>query len=72
MIVLHKVQEGDTISSIAEQYGIPVQRLLEENVLTPDSELNIGRLILIAYPKQTYIVQDGDTLGDIAAANGSL
>jgi spore germination protein len=70
MLILHKVQEGDTISSIAEQYQIPVQRLIEDNVTTLDTKLNIGQLIVIAYPKQTYIVQEGDTLGDIAVANG--
>ncbi len=70
MLILHKVQEGDTMSTIAEQYQIPVQRLAEENLISPDIKLNIGQFIIIAYPKQTYIVQQGDTLGDIAVANG--
>ena len=70
MLILHQVQEGDTISSIAEQYQVPVQRLAENNVTTPNTKLNIGQIIAIAYPKQTYTVQVGDTLGDIARANG--
>ncbi len=70
MLILYKVQEGDTLGSIAEQYQIPVERLAEDNVTAPDSKLNIGQMVIIAYPKQTYIVQEGDTLGDIAAANG--
>jgi spore germination protein len=70
MLILHKVQKGDTLTSIAEQYQIPLQRLAEDNVIAPDTKLNIGQIIVIAYPKQTYIVQEGDTLGDIAQANG--
>ncbi len=58
MPILHKVQAGDTISSIAEQYQIPVNRLMEDNDLTPRDKLNIGQIIIIIYPKQTqYDIQ---------------
>lgn len=70
MPILHMVQAGDTISSIAEQYQIPVNRLMEDNDLTPRDKLNIGQIIIIIYPKLTYTVKPGDTLYDIAQANG--
>lgn len=70
MITLHKVQPEDTISSIAEQYKVPIQRLIQENDLYLDSTLSIGEIITITFPTQTYIVKEGDTLSDIALANG--
>lgn len=70
MVVLHKVQPDDTINSIAEQYNIPIQRLLQENGLSSNSELSVGEIIAITYPTKTHIVKEGETLSDIALANG--
>lgn len=71
MVVLHKVQPDDTINSIAEQYNIPIQRLLQENGLSLNSELSVGEIIAITYPTKTHIVKEGETLSDIALANGA-
>ncbi|HHV10524.1 MAG TPA: LysM peptidoglycan-binding domain-containing protein [Clostridiales bacterium] len=71
MLILHKVQEGDTVETIAEQYRIPVHWLEEDNVITPDNrKLNVGQIIVVAYPEKTYFVKEGDTLSSIAKANG--
>jgi spore germination protein len=70
MLILHKVRPEDTISSIAEQYNIPIHILLQENDLSQNSVLNEGEIITITYPTQTYKVKEGDTLSDIALANG--
>lgn len=41
------VKEGDTVESIAEDYGVPVEALLKENNLSADSILQIGQELKI-------------------------
>lgn len=64
-MIIHIVQNGDTINSIAQKYNVPISRLLKDNELAPGETLNIGRSLIIAYPEQTYIIQKGDTLSHI-------
>lgn len=63
---IYIVQQGDTIDSIAERYGITVEKLILDNGLVYPYNLVLGQAIVIAYPKQTHIVQQGDTLQGIA------
>lgn len=63
---IYIVQPGDTILSIAEMYGISVERLILDNGLDSTYDLPIGLTLVIAYPKQEYMVQEGDTLSSIA------
>jgi spore germination protein len=65
-MIIYVVQQGDTIHSIAEGYGVPFKRLVQDNGITNPNELAIGQTIVIVYPKETYTVQEGDTLSDIA------
>ncbi|RDU24717.1 LysM peptidoglycan-binding domain-containing protein [Anaerosacchariphilus polymeriproducens] len=63
---IYIVQPNDTIQSIAEKYGITVEKLVEDNGLAQPNHLVIGQALVITFPKQTYIVQQGDTLKAIA------
>ena len=63
---IHVVQEGDTIQSIAELYGVSVDNLVKDNNLTNPNNLSIGQTIVIATPKSVYTIKQGDSLGDIA------
>ena len=63
---IYIVQIGDTIDSIAERYGLNVERLIYDNNLRRPVELVEGQALVIVYPKQSHIVQAGDTLQDIA------
>ncbi len=65
---IHIVNEGETINSIANLYNIPVNRLLSDNSLPPNSNPNIGQSLIITNPEQTYIVREGDTLSSIAGS----
>ncbi len=67
---IHVVQEGETIQSIAELYGIPIDLILMDNGFVESDSLIPGQAIVIAIPEKTYIVQSNDTLQDIADANG--
>ena len=60
------VKKGDSLWSIANKYGITVDKLKKENNLTSNL-LNIGQVLKIPSNKSnTYIVKKGDTLYSIA------
>lgn len=65
--MIHIVQAGDTITSIADRYGISPFRLLSDNQIRNPSELVIGQALLILYPEQVHTVSAGETLQEIAA-----
>ncbi len=65
-MIIHVVQSGETINSIADKYGIPSSRLIRANGLRNPLNLVVGQTIVIVYPKEVHIVQEGDTLESIA------
>ncbi len=65
-MTIHVVKEGDTISSIAEQYGLSAERIIIENELPNPDRLLVGQSIGIRYPETTHTVVQGDTLFSIA------
>lgn len=66
---IYVVQQGDTINSVADKYGVDVTKLIQDNGIENPNDLVIGQTIVITYPIQTYTVQEGDTLTGIAASN---
>lgn len=65
-MIIHTVSKGETFSSIAAKYGIPLARLLEDNgISNPDFPL-VGQSLLILHPRATHIVRQGETLQSIA------
>ncbi len=69
-MIIHIVQPGETIYTIANNYNVSITRLIVENGLTNPEHLVVGQTIVIAYPEEVYIVQEGDTLESIARAHG--
>jgi spore germination protein len=67
-MIIHVVLPGETMESIANQYGVAVERLILDNDIPNPNNLIVGQSILIAYPTITYTVQEGDTLKGIADA----
>ncbi len=65
-MVIYVVQPGDTLESIAREYGVPVSRLILQNELGDSANLAVGQTLVIQYPEQIYTVQSGDTLQGIA------
>jgi spore germination protein len=67
-MIIHIVQPGETISSIATYYGVTDTKLIQDNELEDASNLVPGQTIVIVYPLQVYTVQEGDSLIGIANA----
>lgn len=63
---IYVVEQGDTIYSIADRFGVTVNQVIQDNGLENPHELVVGQTIVIVYPKQTHTVQEGDTLNSIA------
>ncbi|MBC8263816.1 MAG: LysM peptidoglycan-binding domain-containing protein, partial [Anaerolineales bacterium] len=57
--VVHVVQEGDTLSEIAKQYGVTVEALQEVNAISDPKRLQIG---------QELIIPQGGTITPTSAA----
>jgi beta-lactamase class A len=79
----YQVQPGDTLSAIALTTGIPIDKLVSLNSLKDPNMIVAGQTLAVATPTpaaisptptagsgQQYTVKSGDTLWDIAQANG--
>lgn len=69
-MTIHIVQSGDTIYSIAAQYGVSPQRLMYDNQIEFPESLVLGQALLILIPEQIHTVQSGQTLFSIASSYG--
>ncbi len=65
-MLIHTVESGDTIYSIAREYGVPPSRIITDNMLTEPSSLPVGQNIVILFPKVTHTVRGGETVTAIA------
>ncbi|MBD7993749.1 LysM peptidoglycan-binding domain-containing protein [Arthrobacter sp. Sa2CUA1] len=74
----HRIVPGDTVSSIAAQYGLDVNEVLRANNLQPTSVIYAGKELQLtgtakapeaAAASSAYTVVPGDTLSSIAAAH---
>jgi membrane-bound lytic murein transglycosylase D len=77
----HKVQRGQTLSYIAQRYGIKVRKLAKINNLSNRHHIRIGQVLRLPLPAtagvtdialqgKRYTVQHGDTLSEIARRFG--
>lgn len=69
-MVIHVVRPGDSIYSIAQEYGVPVSQILNDNQLPDPTLLAVGQTIVVRFPQQIHTVQEGQTLSQIAAQHG--
>jgi len=67
---IYVVRRGDTVRSIASQFGVSYQRILSDNGLSASDTLVVGQALLILFPERVYTVRPGDTLSSIARAEG--
>ena len=67
---IHVVRPGDTLYSIALQYGVPMSLLMEANGLSGTARLAVGQTLVVQIPRVTHVVQPGETLLTIAQQYG--
>lgn len=67
---IYVVQQGDTLESIAEQFGVSAARLAYDNEVT-GNRLVVGQALIVLRPELIYTIENGDTLEGIAAQNGT-
>lgn len=68
---IYVVRQGDSLSRIAAQSGVPVQRIVRDNRLDPAQALVPGQTLVLLTPSVTHTVRAGETLEGIAAAYGT-
>jgi spore germination protein len=66
-MIIHVVKQGDTLTSIAQQYNISQEQIILENELPNPERLVVGQSIGIRIPDVTHTVVAGDTLVSIAS-----
>jgi LysM repeat protein len=80
--VEHEVQAGESLSSIAERYGFPLETLMDVNGITDPDAIHVGQRlripefvgtapVRITSPGQEHVVAAGETVAIIAAQYGS-
>lgn len=62
---IHTVRSGETVYSIAREYGTSPSKIIENNGITNPDRLTVGEELLIILPTRTYSVTRRDTLTDI-------
>lgn len=70
-MVIHVVQPGESLYRISQRYNVPLQYIIQQNELQNPNKLTPGQTIVVPQPTETYTVKRGDTLGNIAADNGT-
>ncbi len=71
-MIIHVVQPGENIYSIAQGYGVSPQRLIFDNQITTSSsrELVVGQSLLILLPEITHSIKNDETLYSISNLYG--
>lgn len=62
--VIHEVKPGDSLNKISNQYKIAEEDLAKLNGLAKNTQLVLGQAMMI--PGSTYIVQQGESIWEIA------
>lgn len=69
--IIHEIESGDTVSTIAEEYGLKTNTVLWENGLSSSSTLKVGqKLIIPPVDGVTHIVEKGQDVKKIASVYG--
>lgn len=67
---IHVVQAGETVYSVAAEYGVSEERIIYDNELSAQQNLVPGQALYILIPETVHTVEAGETPEIIAAAYG--
>ncbi|MBE6695759.1 MAG: LysM peptidoglycan-binding domain-containing protein [Ruminococcaceae bacterium] len=65
-MIIHTIQNGDSLYTLSRRYGVPVTKIAEDNDLKNLDKLTVGQTLVILVPEKSYTVKGGDTLEAIA------
>lgn len=65
-MVIHVVQENETVYSIAQYYGVSANRIIFDNQILLPERLVIGQALLILFPEIVHQVAEGESILSIA------
>lgn len=68
---IHVVRAGETVASIATDYGVDPARLSTDNAVSGDGALAVGQTLVVRFPQYIHTVRPGETLTSIAADYGT-
>ena len=69
-MVIHVVAPGDSLYSIALEYGVPMSQIIIDNGLERPEQLVTGQALVIRFPLVTHTVRPGETLTAVARQYG--
>ncbi len=69
-MIIHVVQPGESIETIANYYNKSKESIVADNALVNPEQLVIGQTLSIYYPEQFHTVEEGDSLESIAERYG--
>ena len=69
-MVIHTVEQGDTVWSLANRYGVSPSRIISDNSIANPRSLVVGQSLVILIPELIYTVRPGDTLQSISERFG--
>lgn len=67
----HTVKSGESLSVIANKYGVTVENLAAWNSIKDKNKISVGQVLTVKAGTTTYTVKSGDTLSDIALKYGT-
>lgn len=69
-MIIHAVENGDSLWRIAQRYGADINQIILLNQLNNPDVVVIGQALVIPEPNKEYVVQPGDNLWNIANRHG--
>lgn len=69
-MIIYVIKPGDSIYSIAKQYGVTPEAIIAVNQLPNPSQLVVGQSIVVPQGQRIYNVRSGDTLYGISRQFG--
>jgi LysM repeat protein len=70
--ITHIVRSGDTLFAIALQYGVPVDQIMQLNGLSAESQLELGRELVISLPPINTAARPLTAIGGSGSGQGSI
>lgn len=70
-MIIHVVKSGESLYSIARDYGVNPAQMAAENGLSMEEALVVGQTVAVQFPDVVHIVREGQTLYRIAEQYGT-